>query len=831
MLLRALIVTCSLVLFFGSNARAATRTTAASGKWSDQTVWNGGVVPIAGDDVVIGQGTDIVLDLSTPILTSVKLDGTLHGGVDTLSVSSRFFGAGTFAADSGTVAFVTDNVAVLDAQSIPNYFNLWLGDRSHLSGTRRITRDLNIQHDLTADLRNVTGAKIEGTGSLTIGGSLIYVGDSTSWSGRIVMNDQNGVRLSRLRIAPPSGPAFLGPFLFPQITIDKPDSTYIVEFGFTDSSLFKNPALDSLIGDTLYIGTKSLLADTAIIVKSGTLDAGRGIFSCAGSAKSDVAGPFIQIASGARFRTGRVILPGKRAPFDSTIAPYIIADTHSTFEYYGNGLRGYVDVSYQTSTLVGGRYGNLWISNGTAAGFTFDTVHVAGTLLIEFGALVYPGLTNGPRSFQTIVIDGDVINENKGQSNSTGAGLDGDGMSSSNDTWIFRNPNDTSHWSGPSEISIVVIGPTTTLSVRFIDDTHCDSLYVVDSLDEELPPCGGHLIGRVFTRARRLDSLNHESNFGGLGLGIRAGSGPYPGLVGVMRTSGYLPPGSFNGNRDGHTIKRYFRITAQNGPQLQSDDTIEFAYHCLELNRAILESINFWRSSNAGVSWAISGISGIGSVANSFVLDTDAVGSSTLTNGYLWALSDQEVDEALSVGLESFTIEDRGGEVDLKWSTFAEVKSLGFEITRLTSTDTTTLSSWSTNPELRSTSKYGAKYRYADLSAPNGAITYRLSERNSDGAVLQLADRTITRVPGTQFSARLLNNPVLTGQSAKLLVKNSTGPVEVDVYDVTGRLFTYQKFDSAGNLSLHGNLPRGFFTIRVVSGLDHAIIKGVSLGQ
>jgi hypothetical protein len=629
-LICASVLSCLFVFFMlGGMARAVTRVSVGSGNWSDPAVWSG-TLPQLGDDCLIASGNDVTLDVTTPILKTLKIDGTLHGGMDTIYILSRFYGGGSFQPDSGTVAFASDTTITLDNQTVPNYYNIWFGDRSHVSGSRILQRSLSIQHDLTADLRNVRGAKIDGTGSLTIGGSLIYVGDSTSWSGKIVMNDQTGSKTVRLRVGPPSGARFLGAFLFPKITIDKPDTTYLVRFGYADSTLFKNPAVDSLIGDTLYVGTVTPQADTAITVLNGTLDAGRGIFSCAGSIRSTITGPFIHIARGARFRTQRVILPASRAPFDSLIAPYLACDSSSTFEYYGNGLRGYVDLSYQTSGLVGHRYANLWISNATVAGFTFDTVHVGGSFLIQFGALVYASLTNGPRSSQAIIIDGDVINENKGESNSPGAGLDGDGMTAGNETWIFARANDTLHWSGPSEVSKILIAPTTTLSVRFIDNDHCDSLYIIDSLEEQSAPCGGHLIGRVYTLGRTLDATHHESGFAGLGLRIAAGSGPYPGVVKVMRTSGYAPPGLFNGNRTNHQIKRYFRVTPSDGPQFTTSDTIEFSYHCSETNNTNLASLNFWRSVNNGGTWAIVGLSGRGNRPNSFVLDKNISGRSRI---------------------------------------------------------------------------------------------------------------------------------------------------------------------------------------------------------
>ncbi len=817
---------------FVTRLEAATHTTIASGKWNDAAIWSGGNVPQNGDDAVIATGTDVTLDITTPMLTSVKIDGMLHGAADTIYVTDRFFGAGSFQPDSGTVAFYTLNPIILDPQTVPNYYNLWFADNRHQSGSRWLSRSLIVQHDLTADFRKTLGAKIDGTGSLTIGGSLIYVGDSTSWSGKILMSNLTGSKLVRLRVAPPSGAQFKGAFTFPRITIDKPDTTYLVQFGFTDSSLFQNPAVDSLIGDTLYVGTTTMFADTAVTVLSGTLDAGRGIFSCAGSIRSTNTGPFIHVASGARFRTGRVILPAHKTPYDSTFAPFFDCDSGSAFEYYGNGLRGYVDLSYTSGQLVGHHYANLWLSNGTAAGLTFDTVHVVGNLYLQFGSLLYPTLTSGPDNRQTIIIEGDVLNENRGESNSQGTGLDGDGMTAGNETWIFDKKDDTSHWTGPSEVSSIVVAPTTTLSIKFIDDAHCDSLYFVDSLEEQQPPCGGHVIGRIFTRSRRLDSDEQVSSFGGLGIRITAGSGPYPGLTRVLRTAGYAPPGIFNGNMIAHTIKRYFHVTPSDGPQTITNDRIELAYHCSEENRSQIGLLNFWRSGDNGRSWAITGINGRGLAPNSFVLDTNSLGYPNQKNAFLWALSDQQVDVALSVGLESFNVTDHQDRVDLGWSTFAEVRCLGFEITRITARDTSTISMWSNDPALRSTSRYGANYTYSDHNAPQGQITYRLQERSTDGALIKLADRTLTRdLRNSPLGVRLLNNPVTPGERVKLSLSGVVTDMQIEVFDITGRLLSSLHSPASDHATLPLKLTAGAFFVRVNSGTQLASAIGIALGR
>jgi cell migration-inducing and hyaluronan-binding protein len=47
------------------------------GLWSDPSTWSGGTVPGTGDIVTIGEGLDVVLDVTSPALNGMNLDGTL----------------------------------------------------------------------------------------------------------------------------------------------------------------------------------------------------------------------------------------------------------------------------------------------------------------------------------------------------------------------------------------------------------------------------------------------------------------------------------------------------------------------------------------------------------------------------------------------------------------------------------------------------------------------------------------------------------------------------------------------------------------------------------
>ena len=56
---------------------AASASAVKSGLWSDASTWSGGSVPGEGDIVTIGEGMDVVLDVSPPALNGINLNGTL----------------------------------------------------------------------------------------------------------------------------------------------------------------------------------------------------------------------------------------------------------------------------------------------------------------------------------------------------------------------------------------------------------------------------------------------------------------------------------------------------------------------------------------------------------------------------------------------------------------------------------------------------------------------------------------------------------------------------------------------------------------------------------
>jgi hypothetical protein len=834
--LGTMMIVCICTLSFLPNAGATQKTAIASGNWTNTSTWNGGLIPIQGDSVTIGIGFSVTIDANTASLGQLLLKGgTLNGGKDTLFILGSFTGSGTFNPDSGAVYFNSPSIQHIAIGTIPVYYDLILSTQHDSVASRVLDQSCTVLRNFTCDFRQSPTSHITGLGSLTVGGSFTYLGDSTSeWFGKILLNDQRGDTSVYLRVAPPNGPSFGKPFRFPHIIIQKPDTTFFVRFGFPDSNNFIVPATDSLIGDSVYMTLAGFAPDTTISLQGGTLDAGAGIFSVLGGERDAAHGPFVHLAQGTRFRMRRVIPRTQLPSFDSTTLPYIACDSGSSFEYYNYGV---TDASLIINNLVHRAYANLIVSCSTVVGLKFNPVIVEGDLHIQLGGMIDAGITRGPLKQEEITIRGDVYNDNTGESHSVGTGKDGDGMNLDNDHWTFDKPNGISHWYGPSEINALTVDSTTTLSIRFLSDTACDSLYYEGSIEEKGDPCGGRILGRLFTIPARFDSNTTSSTFGNIGLDITTGTLPALGFTYVVRTSGYDPPGVFLGTSKAHTVKRYFRITNEASPQHGNKNSMTFHYDCSEVVSAARSGLKFWRSTDNGSSWALSGANSYDLNTGIVTWDTLAIGYPNKQNSYLWTLSDQTVDIPLSVGLLSFTSKHEVNQVQLDWQTASEINSLGFELEKTMHDTTSLVGSWDSNPLYRSRSGFGAKYQVYDTTPIEDSTTYRLFERSTDGERVLLATSTlapdIRKIPTLTSQLRLLIYPAYGGTEA-VVWSNTAQPVTLTLFDMLGRRLLTKSVNSRENENVESllktsNLPSGIYILRAES-VDGRISRRFVLG-
>ncbi len=572
--------------------------------------------------------------------------------------------------------------------------------------------------------------------------------------------------------------------------------------------------------DTIFLDSTSS-ADTVISV-TGILDAGNGWF-----ADSSLAHPIIQCAAGSVFRTSTSFPSASSGIFDSSRSPYFVLDSGSSFEYYATNLHP-TDISYLLHTVSGQAYQNLLLNN-VSASYRSNPLTVLGTLHVEFGASLLADYAK-----QTITISGDVINDNEGESGAAGAGLHGCGiLSLGRDTWVFRardtgTAKDTCHWSGPSQLGNVIVAPNMVLTVRFASDTACDSLDVLGSFIEQGGPCGGHLIGRVYSEfPKTMDSVDPIDTFAG--IIIHSGTDPYLGRTKIVRTTGYLPPGA---NPVNVPVLRYYAISPGDGPQLGIPDTISVQVHCDEFNGAGAAQLHFWRSRNRGANWAFSGITKYDPSQNLFTWDTTMLGWPNDSGTFYWMLSEGYTDVPLPVELENFTAEQCGDSVLLHWQTASEVNLAGFEIDRTyfensVTTDSETIASFWNDDSLRAQSETGASYHYTDLALPAGTPRYNLFAVSQDGIREFLA----SRIPTQSASDTALRITQVSYSAGKLIITvHDADDITLKVMDDLGRCVLAKNVSSGPwQVIIPVQLLPGTYFIEAVGDQDKAIAKFVVL--
>ncbi len=573
---------------------------------------------------------------------------------------------------------------------------------------------------------------------------------------------------------------------------------------FVEGRLAVDTNIIYLVGDTNSV-------DTAISIR-GALDAGSGwfVFSDRLSKRR-----MIELDSGALFRTKALLPVVADSLFDSLHAPLFVCNLQSTFEYYSANA-DLIDVSYLANNLLTHTYGNLTLTNVDAS-FRSNPVGVRGTLRIGFGSSILPSArVSGVRGYdpQVITISGDVINENQGESGGPGAGLRGCGMQSlGTDHWIFNgasNPGFVSHWTGPSQLGTVIIPNGSTLSVRFISDSVCDSLDVLTRLVEEGMPCGGHLIGRVYSEfARTLDGSNPSDDFYGLGLSIRSGTNPYLGRTRVVRTNGYMPPGA---KPENNPALRYFQITPGAGPQQGDPNEMTFQLHCTELNAADPGEQHFWRSRNRGRSWSFSGITNVSPQSLSYTWDTTCLGFPNDSGGFYWMLSGGYTDSPNPIELQSLIAQRITNAVRISWQTASESNLLGFEIKRHCTDSEKLIASYLQDSALLGHSRYGAEYGFNDNAPTAGTSQYDLYEVSGDGVHTLLGSRVVSANSDTATSS-VGRVDYFAGILKGSIIGTATTSARMIVTDAVGRQILDRKFEK--QIACNPGLLPGVYWVRI----------------
>ncbi|MBJ6107419.1 hypothetical protein JAO73_00240 [Hymenobacter sp. BT523] len=240
----------------------------------------------------------------------------------------------------------------------------------------------------------------------------------------------------------------------------------------------------------------------------------------------------------------------------------------------------------------------------------------------------------------------------------------------------------------------------------------------LDRLANLVETDASYVLGRV--EVNRTPTEGVLEDFGGVGLEMTPATGStLPGATFVTRITGTAPVGV--GGRQG--ILRYYDIDADVLTGLNLSLTLRYLDH--ELNGISRANLRFFKSTNAGATWANKGVSsaGTGPVASS--------GYATLNNvdGFSrWTLGD--LINPLPVSLTEFVAERHGRNAVLTWATATEQNNRGFGIE--VSLDGKTFKEIGfVAAEGSGTSSSARSYRFVDASEGKaGRRYYRLRQQD-----------------------------------------------------------------------------------------------------
>jgi hypothetical protein len=281
---------------------------------------------------------------------------------------------------------------------------------------------------------------------------------------------------------------------------------------------------------------------------------------------------------------------------------------------------------------------------------------------------------------------------------------------------------------------------------------------------------GGRVGGGVLTATRTLSSPS-SANVAGLGAVLSTSAD----LGAVTVTRGHAVQTAPNGNA---SIRRYYDLVpSQKNSSL--DATLTLHYADAELNGRAESSLEFFKSTDDGSTWAEAGADQRDATANTVTLS----GIASLSR---WTLG--SADQPLPVemaGFEGTTTEDG---VRLTWQTASETGNAGFRVQRRASEG-----EWEQVGRVdgSGTTTTNQSYRFVDEDLPYAAdrLTYRLKQVDTEGTTAFSDPVTIGRAVQEVELLRTFPNPARSHATVRFAVPE--GPAAEDVtlrlYDVLGR--------------------------------------------
>ena len=180
----------------------------------------------------------------------------------------------------------------------------------------------------------------------------------------------------------------------------------------------------------------------------------------------------------------------------------------------------------------------------------------------------------------------------------------------------------------------------------------------------------------------------------------------------------------------------------------------------------------------------------------------------------------------LPITLTDFTVTPKDNDALLQWSTQQEINSKSFTIQR--SDDGQKFEDIG-SVEAAGTTSSVSKYSFTDEGIMNSGkpiVFYRLNARDKDGKSA-FTNIISLRIKGnTQWSVRLLSNPVKDNVS--LLLSNITGKLQLSIRDISGRIiYSASMQNVSGQISLPVVLQKGMYLLDAESNNERKIIRFV----
>ncbi|MBF9237817.1 T9SS type A sorting domain-containing protein [Hymenobacter sp. BT683] len=286
----------------------------------------------------------------------------------------------------------------------------------------------------------------------------------------------------------------------------------------------------------------------------------------------------------------------------------------------------------------------------------------------------------------------------------------------------------------------------------------------------------------------------------------------------VERRTGLLMPNfSYGQNTDpqlssNHGIDRIWKLTTDDAPS--GPVTLTLAWlpdndHGLNFNGTTRAQV--WRSVNGGASWVRQG-------SSQLINERSITVSTTLVSDALYTVSTTAVP--LPVVLTSFSATARALDAVLKWSTASESNSAWFVIER--SPDGR---SWVEVGRQAAAGNSSAALSYSATDPGAGrqapAFYYRLRQLDRDGTANYSGVQHVEFRKNLVFAVEAFPVPMQAFLTLDVVMP-AAGPLQIELFDMTGRLVISQKVTAPMGSSRYQvdvrALASGSYTLRTVQG-------------